>query len=115
MRFPTALLLLGLAACDPKPTPPVLIPTSPAAVVQTSPERAVEESPAELTQRTRFEGRTVFTIKCDPTWHASRDCHDMDIFRSSFPVTVLTLKRGVLMEGDQPFRHRFACPKCVAN
>jgi hypothetical protein len=39
----------------------------------------------------------------------------MDMFRSSFEVTELTIKAGVLMEGDQPFRIRWACPKCVAN
>jgi hypothetical protein len=99
MRLLTPLLLLALTACDPKPDP----------------ELPIEQQPAEIAQRTRFEGRMVFTIKCDPAWHSSRDCHGMDMFRSSFEVTELTIKAGVLMEGDQPFRIRWACPKCVAN
>ena len=67
----------------------------------------------EPSHRTRFEGQSVYTIKCDLFWHASRECPKMDLYRSSFPVTTLLLEDGILMEEDALFRDRLACPHCV--
>jgi len=68
---------------------------------------------SEISLRRKFEGKTVFTIKCDDNWHASPDCHRMDLFRTSFPIVSLLSKESELLDGDLPFRCRRACPWCI--
>lgn len=70
-------------------------------------------NPQERARRSAFEGRTVYTIKCDDCWHALRTCSKMDLFRSSFPVNELVVRDGVLLEKGVRFRYRWACPLCT--
>jgi hypothetical protein len=100
--------LVAMSSCDSEKNP-APIPTG----MTSSLDRHGAIPSAEAARRATCEGRTVFTIDCDPYWHTSEHCRDLELLRVVSPPIKLTIRKGELNEGDKPFRQRSACPSCT--
>jgi hypothetical protein len=101
-------LVAGVCSCDSKPAPPPLSKAVTSVSVQ--PEATATE---EVNRRARYEGKRVFTIACDFYWHTSEHCQGLEVLKVGAPVVELVIRKGTLLEGNTPFRERWACPTCA--